>query len=263
MDDFSPKLTLDTPENILLDAELAGFGTRCIAAIYDYTILLVMMIVIAILFARSTPLNADNQPRWAALYLILFALVMFYHLLFEFFWNGQTPGKRWTNIRVVRSNGMPLTASSILIRNLVRLFDFLPFFYGFGLLVLFATKQTQRLGDLAAKTVVIRERGGIQLSALKENMTVTYFYVKPIDPLPHYIRIEGLTQDDRRTVIDYLRRRFDLRERDRLAILIAQRIARKLDDPVLVADLAGSGKRAELFLEHIARAFEVAEKTGG
>jgi hypothetical protein len=143
------------------------------------------------------------------------------------------------------------------------LFDFLPFFYGFGLLVLFATKNSQRLGDLAARTVVIRERGGIHLSTLKEDMKVPYFYVKPIDPLPHYIRIDGLTQDDRRSVVDYLQRRFELQQREPLAILMAQRIARKLDDPVLVAEVARNGKQAELFLEYIARAFEVAEKTGG
>jgi hypothetical protein len=128
---------------------------------------------------------------------IQFLLITFYHLFFELAWNGQTPGKRRTGLRVIQSNGLPLTVSGAIIRNLVRLFDFMPILYGFGLIVLFATKNTQRLGDLAAKTVVIRERKQLTLTTLKENLAVQYWHIKPIDPLPYYIRVEHLTQDDR------------------------------------------------------------------
>ncbi len=261
MEDF--KLSIDTPDNILLDADLAGFGSRCIAAMLDYTILIVVDVVISILIVRSMPPDGnDTSRRTALLVMVQFVLIIFYHLLFEFLWNGQTPGKRWTGLRVVRTNGLPLTASAILIRNLVRVFDFLPALYGVGLLVMFATKNTQRLGDLAARTVVIREQRALKLNTLKEDLRVRYVYVKPIEPLPHYIQLEHLTQEDRRAVVDYLRRRPELRDRAILAMLVARRIARKIDDGALTLDVTQNGQRAEQFLEQVARACEVAEVVG-
>ncbi|HVO70960.1 MAG TPA: RDD family protein, partial [Aggregatilineaceae bacterium] len=134
MDDLSSKLSIDTPENILLDVEIAGFGTRCIAALADYLILIVLFSIVTYLFARAlSTTGVRGSGAVAALVLIQFILVTGYHLLFELLWNGQTPGKRLTGIRVVLMNGMPVTTSSTIIRNLVRLLDFLPILYGLGL----------------------------------------------------------------------------------------------------------------------------------
>lgn len=262
MDDYSSKLSIDTPENIVLDAEIAGFGSRCIAAIIDYTILLLLLIVSAVLFTQSvSPRDRDETGFAALLVLIQFSLISFYHLIFELIWNGQTPGKRRAGIRVVQSNGLPVTVSGVLIRNLVRLFDFLPFFYGVGLIVLFATKNTQRLGDLAARTIVIRERRQLTLNTLKENLTVNYWHVKPIDPIPHYVQIDRLTDADRRTVVDFLQRRAEMRSYEGIAQMLAQNLARKMEDETLVQNMRHSPKQAGLFLEQIARAFEIAERT--
>lgn len=261
MDDYSSKLSIDTPENILLDAEIAGFGSRCIAAIIDYSILLVLLILATILFAQAVPANQQGETGYyALLVLVQFILISFYHLVFEVAWNGQTPGKRRAGIRVVQANGLPLTLSGALIRNLVRLFDFLPFFYGIGLIVLFATKHTQRLGDLAARTIVIRERQQLTLTTIKEDLHVNYWHVKLVDPLPHYIQIGDLTAEDRRTVVNFLRRRGEMRSYDSIARMLAQQIARKMNADALT-DLGYSPKRAEIFLEQVARAFEIAEKT--
>ncbi|HEX2906941.1 MAG TPA: RDD family protein [Phototrophicaceae bacterium] len=259
MDDLASKLSIDTPENILLDAEIAGFGTRCMAAIIDYTILLLLMAVAAYLFSRAIPDDAQNESGTVAVFVLLqFSLITFYHLLFELFWNGQTPGKRWTGIRVIQANGLPATTAGIIIRNLVRVFDFLPIFYGFGMLVLFASKNTQRLGDLAAKTVVVREQRHLTLKTIKEDWRVTYQHVKAIDPIPPYIHLENLSLDDRRSVVDYLRRRDTLTDRDHLAPLVALRIARKMADPNLEQELNRVySRRVEKFLEQVARAFEI------
>ncbi len=263
MDDLSSKLSIDTPENILLDAEIAGFGSRCMAALIDYTILTVLVIIVTYLYERAIPVERRNETAAIALLIFLqFLLITFYHLFFELLWNGQTPGKRRTGLRVIQSNGLPLTVSGAVIRNLVRLFDFMPILYGFGLVVLFATKNTQRLGDLAAKTVVIRERKQLTLTTLKENLSVQYWHIKPIEPLPYYIRVERLTQDDRRMVVDYLRRRYELRDRETISKMLARQMAGKMEEPDLDISLSSSALRAEQFLEQVARAFEVAEKLG-
>lgn len=259
MDDSNSSLSIDTPDNILLDAEIAGFGTRCIAAIIDYTILIVLSIGVAILFVRAARPSGDTG-LYGLMALVQFGIITFYHLLFELFWNGQTPGKRATRIRVVQANGLPVTASSAIIRNLVRLFDFLPILYGLGLLVMFATKHTQRLGDLAARTVVIHERGRLTAKAVKEDLSVPYLYIRPIEPIPPYIQIERLTPADHRMVIDYLQRRAQMQDRSSIAFLVARQIAAKMDDPGIAHELYGL-ERPERFLEFVARAFEIAART--
>jgi uncharacterized RDD family membrane protein YckC len=233
------------------------------AALVDYSILIILAVIVTFLFGRALPPGSRLEGAAAALLIfILFSLMTFYHLFFELLWNGQTPGKRRTGLRVIQSSGLPLTVSAAIIRNLVRLFDFMPILYGIGLIALFATKNTQRLGDLAAKTVVIRERKQLTANTLKENLRVQYWHIKAIDPIPHYIRIDRLTQQDRRTVVDYLQRRYDLRDRDTLAAMLARQIAHKMEDPAVENELVYSSRRCELFLEHVARAFEVAEKLG-
>ena len=122
-------------------------------------------------------------------------------------WNGQTPGKRALRIRVIQDNGLPLTTNATLTRNLVRLFDYFPALYAVGLVVMFATKHTQRLGDLAARTVVVREQRTVDISSLHENWRVYYHFIIPTAPLPPYIQLDQLTEADRRTIVDFLQRR--------------------------------------------------------
>ncbi|MEP7288139.1 MAG: RDD family protein [Chloroflexota bacterium] len=250
-------LTIDTPENIELNAEIAGFGSRCIAAIVDYLILIVVGLIVAYLYFRALS-QGFRGSSWAIATLvgIEFIIVTFYHLFFEFLWNGQTPGKRLFGLRVVQSDGLPLTTSGALIRNLLRLFDFLPLLYGIGLVALFATKQTQRLGDLAARTIVIRERQQLKLENVKEDFTVTYHHISRTDPLPSNMQIGELSEDDRRDVVNYLQRRKDLRRREYIVGMLATRIARKMGNTTIISDFS-SPNVAERFLEQVARGFEL------
>lgn len=256
MNDLSNNLAIDTPENVILNAEIAGFGTRCLAAIFDYIIIFVILIVINALTFRATRNIEDFNTALIVFIITLFTVMTFYHLLFELFWNGRTPGKYFIKLRVVRANGLPLTATGALIRNLVRLFDFFPVFYGIGLIVMFANSKTQRLGDLAAGTIVIRERGDIKLSSIRENYRVDYVYVKPIEPIPPHIQVENLDEADRRMVVDFLQRRFAMQERTGVGRLIAKRIAAKMEYP---SSEISYGNGAEIFLERVARAFELAD----
>lgn len=261
MANYSPQLRIDTPENVLIDADVAGFGTRCVAAVLDYLIIAAILLVITILYSFTLATGIENQTLSnGVLILFYFLITTFYHLFFEFMWNGQTPGKRRLNLRVVQSDGLPLTTNAALIRNFVRLFDFFPVLYGVGLIVMFATRNTQRLGDIAAGTIVIRERPQLTIETLKENWSVEYEHISRYDLLPPYIDITRLTENDRRDITSYLRRREQLLNRGQLAGLLATRFAEKMPDSSIPTDLR-LPVRAETFLEQVARAFEVEEAT--
>jgi uncharacterized RDD family membrane protein YckC len=95
---------------------------------------------------------------------VFFLLVFGYFTMYETFWSGQTPGKRALRIRVIKVNGYPIDFVDALVRNVVRLADFLPSFYGVGLVVMFVSTQSRRLGDYAAGTIVVKERRGERTS---------------------------------------------------------------------------------------------------
>ena len=84
-----------------------------------------------------------------------FALYNGYFILFEWLLNGQTPGKRMLHVRVIKQGGYALRFFDTLLRNLLRVVDFLPLFYGVGLTSLLLTRDSQRLGDLVAGTLVV------------------------------------------------------------------------------------------------------------
>jgi hypothetical protein len=151
-----------------------------------------------------------------------------------------------------------VTVGGILIRNFVRPFDFLPVFYSVGLVALFVTKNTQRLGDLAARTIVVRETQTVQLEQVREDWQVQYTHISRISPVPAYVQIENLTAQDRRDVVEYLRRRGELQQRAYVANLLANRMAVKMQLPDARFD-GSAWMTAETFLENIARAFELAE----
>src|SRR5438132_13763249 len=104
-----------------------------------------------------------SAPKWviALLIVIVFLLMSGYFAFFEWVWHGQTPGKRWLKLRVIREDGRPISFFEAMVRNLLRVVDFIvPPFYSIGLISVFATERDQRVGDLVAGTVVVGEREG-------------------------------------------------------------------------------------------------------
>lgn len=175
--------TIDTPENVSFGYEIAGIGSRFLGGLLDSLVLgLTLFLLNIILIALLQWIDAEalvaslfglgEEISWAgglilALYTLLnFVLIWGYYVVFELIWNGQTPGKRWTKLRVVRVNGNPAGFLDIVIRNLVRIVDFLPTGYGLGLTVMFLNQQARRLGDYAAGTIVIKERSAFSLASL-------------------------------------------------------------------------------------------------
>ena len=142
---------------------LAGIGSRFIALLVDTLIWGAGLVMLGlILWALSPALAAFStlSYQWAvAIFTFtLFLLNWGYFTLFEAFNNGRTPGKRIARIRVIQQSGRPIGVIESMARNFVRFVDQIPFFYAVGVVTMFATRQHQRLGDLAAGTLVVRDR---------------------------------------------------------------------------------------------------------
>jgi uncharacterized RDD family membrane protein YckC len=150
-----------TPEGIRLDVVLAGLGSRFAA----YAVDLVLQVIAFLAFlAALGHLQGANPSASATLIAVgattAFAFVDFivYFVIAEMLFHGRSPGKRLTGLRVVRVGGQPVGFFGSLLRNLLRLIDFLPVLNVVGCILILSTSSNQRLGDLAAGTIVIREK---------------------------------------------------------------------------------------------------------
>ena len=143
-----------TPEAVWLRVDMAGLGSRTIALMVDTLIQLVVLVPVLIGFLGD---GLAGTPETLALSLVVFAILWLYFPLFEWLRNGQTPGKRAQGIRVVRTSGEPAGFAAVMVRNLVRIVEVyaLPFI---ALIAMFSSARGQRLGDLAAGTMVVRDR---------------------------------------------------------------------------------------------------------
>lgn len=165
-----------TNQNIEIKLELAGLGDRILAFLVDVLIIFVYGVFAAFIVALTVPQTES------AFLLLLFVPIMFYSLAFEIFSNGQTPGKKVRQIKVVKLDGGSPTVFNYLLRWVLRPIDF--FIYGgVAILCIIITKNGQRLGDLAAGTTVIKQRASLKIAdiaSIKKSLehTVTYPQVK-------------------------------------------------------------------------------------
>lgn len=164
--DPNADLVVPTPERVTFQYPVAGPGSRFLAQLIDFLILAVILIGVSLLILVLGAVINDRQLTIVLLILVDFVISFFYFLITEAMFAGQTPGKRALKLRVVGAQGQPVTFSQVVIRNLVRPVDFLPAYYGVGLLTLFINGRGKRLGDLAAGTVVVREQGSVHLRDL-------------------------------------------------------------------------------------------------
>jgi len=161
---------VETPEQLELQLELAGVGSRFIAYLVDLLWQLVIVLaVIALGFSLiSAARSFDGMELasgrfqlpllWIAIVTTALFIVNFgYFVIFDLLWRGQSPGKRSVGIRVVREGGFPLDGTASLIRNLLRMRDGLHGLYLVGVVAMFLSPTGQHIGDLAARTLVVRE----------------------------------------------------------------------------------------------------------
>lgn len=143
--------------DVTLDLPLASLGSRAIALLLDLCILL---LIFSVLFAATTISSAAATDAfqgwiWAGFFIAVFAVQWGYFFLSEWLMHGQTFGKKLLGLRVVTRDGASPGLVSALVRNLLRVVDFLPSSYGIGAVAMLATRNSQRIGDLAAGTLVI------------------------------------------------------------------------------------------------------------
>src|SRR5512139_3649674 len=165
-------LIIETPERVPLAFSLASIGNRFIAVAIDHFIQYVVIVALVwiMLAILGISLFQDDgtsvgdvfldAPKWAIAIMIIALFLVFagYFAFFEWWWDGQTPGKRLMKLRVIREDGRPITLWEAIARNLLRIFDAIPGFivpiYSVGLIMVFANKRDQRVGDIFSGTVV-------------------------------------------------------------------------------------------------------------
>lgn len=164
--DPNEDLVVPTPERVTFQYPVAGPGSRFLAQLIDQVILTVILIAVDLVILWLGAALNDRDLTILLLVVVSSLFIFAYFLITEARFGGQTPGKRVLRLRVVGDQGQPITFSQALIRNLVRLVDFLPVYYGVGLVTLFINGRGKRLGDLAAGTLVVREQGEVNLRDL-------------------------------------------------------------------------------------------------
>jgi uncharacterized RDD family membrane protein YckC len=177
---------IPTPEGIELNLRLAGPVSRSLAWILD------LLIRSVVFFALTIPLGVLGNVGVGILLIVWFGMEWLYPTAFEVYYAGATPGKRALGLVVLHSDGTPVGLAASLTRNLLRAADFLPVLYGFGLLSMLMSRDFQRLGDIAAGTVVAFRDTGSQYGAIPRAI-----------PLPP---AAPLTADEQRAVLDFAAR---------------------------------------------------------
>jgi len=213
-------LIIETPERVPLHFALASIGNRFLACAIDHTFQVLAIILMVIAFTvvanySSVGEQLSNAPKWvkAVLIVIVFLIVSGYFAFFEWIWNGQTPGKRLLKLRVIREDGRPVTFWEAAVRNLLRTFDMMPApFYSIGLISVFISLSDQRVGDMVAGTVVVREREA-------EAPAFAQVFASPVSdpalrrsfkPVEFTASLTSLTESEIEVVETFLRRRWDL-----------------------------------------------------
>ena len=262
IDQSSDQLSIETPELVAIQMPIAGIGSRFIALLVDYLIWIPSILLVGKVFSYFLPsLGAFNRlsEQWAvAIYVFLIFLFNWgYFTLFEAFWNGRTPGKRVARIRVIQRSGRAIGLFESMARNFIRYVDQIPFFYAVGAIAIFVTRDHQRLGDLAAGTLVVRDRieEAPASSEATRTFTANMFTPPAPTPEPHAAftlpdqGIAKLASSDLQVLESFFARRLDmpLATREAIAQRIATAIQAKsgLEPPV--------GASTETFLEITAR----------
>jgi len=236
----SEKLIIETPEHTTLEFPLAGIGSRALALMIDTLLQIGAFIILGIVagliaYAGFFP-RLGKQWVYAILIFAGFLVEVAYFAFFEIAWNGQTPGKRWTHLRVMADSGRPVDAQSAILRNLVRIVDSLPSLYAAGIVTSLISSQNKRIGDYVAGTVVVHEKAFDGVSP----------WAGSTAPLPATARPVDLTAAQLQLVEAFLERRDSFPDdvRRSTARQIAERLGQGLPQDAL--------QTPEQFLETLA-----------
>ncbi len=202
---FLNRVKSRTPESVELEFVLAGLGNRIYALIIDYliwsSILIIILILWAFLFAQIAWLQSEPIRLWvvAIQLLILFGVYIGYFIFFETLWRGQTPGKRYVKIRVIREDGRNVGIQQSILRSLLRPIDDI---LCLGFLFILFSAQEKRLGDWVAGTILIQEGQAVS----KQKIEISPAATDVANRIVETGKIAALTPEQFATVRKYLYR---------------------------------------------------------
>lgn len=183
--------TVEVPEGALLQITVAGPVIRGLAWLIDVAIRLLILLALATLLSLTTVSDQSEYSLFGLFLIVQFVINWFYTTLFEAI-SGATPGKKYFALCVVHDNATPITWSGAIIRNFLRVVDFLPFFYITGLSAMLIDNRFRRLGDLAAGTLVVYKD--------KPPVAASFEYDLGVPPP------EWLSRTERQAVVDFAER---------------------------------------------------------
>ena len=243
----NPDYLISTPENVDLHLELAGIGSRIWAGFIDITLVYIISLLIVLVAGLGAgfvealvPIKDSKNMLFmyiiAVTVLLVFAINSGYFIIFEKLWQGQTPGKKVAQIRVIEANGQPLNWASAVIRNLVRIID--TGLFMIGLVVMVFDKNERRLGDMLGGTLVIRER--------QPDMSVRNLQIQAPPPATTFVDAGQITPDEYYLLVNFLRRRHQMNSASRV------RLAKELEDYFRQKlNPENAGESSEFLLEKI------------
>lgn len=254
---FFNRVTLLTPESVELEFNLAGIGNRAFALLIDYHVLLVIAVVFLILWSFLsiqlvevlTPLTgSDNIGLWLAAIAILttFSIYVGYFVFFETLWRGQTPGKRFAKIRVIRDDGRTVGLQQATLRALLRPIDDSLFI---GAFLIMLTSQEKRLGDMVAGTIVIQA----EQPAAPATFPISEPARNLAEQLPQIANLFQLLPDDFAVIREYLQRRGALASKAKSEL--SRKLARQVKDAIALEKVP-DGVTPDQFLEAVYLAYQ-------
>ena len=251
---FFNRVTLQTPESVELEFTLAGIGNRALALLIDYIALGITLIVFWIAWGIFTAMLQDTfgdrkeVGLWlfAIALLISFFIYMGYFVFFEVLWQGQTPGKRYTKIRVIRDDGRRVSIQQATLRALLRPVDDTLFI---GAFLIALGRREKRLGDMAAGTLVIQEEYTIAAT----NFPTSENAQKLANELPQMANLSLLLPDDFAAIREYLQRRQIMAPKARtdLSLQMARQVRKIID-----LENLPEGLTPDVFLEAVYIAYQ-------
>ena len=213
--------TIVTPEAVVLEFETAGVGSRMVARAIDSAAQLLLLVIL--LLGSAAVAAVAGSIGAAGVFITIFCVLFLYPVASETLWRGRTPGKAALGLRVVTVEGAPIRFRHAAIRAFLALIDVYLLFGAIGVVTMLASKRSQRLGDIIAGTVVLRERTGAQMPT-----AVTFFVPPGYESYAASIDVSGLTASDYGAVRAFLLRAPSLDPARRYEL------ARQLATPLLV-----------------------------
>ncbi len=261
---WTDEVRIETPEQIEVSLEIAGVGSRFVAQVTDWLIKWGIVLVVVILasivagmLGAALSTKTIGYLLGALIVTLFYAFLLCFDIYFEVRHNGQTPGKKIAGIRTLREGGAPLDFRSACVRNLLGMADFLPAFYLLGGFLVMINSRGQRLGDMAAGTIVVRERAIQPPPAL--NKTIQQLTSDEFHFTPEQVR--ACSAEDRFLIRSFFQRAEKMEEgpREQLALRLAHAFVQKLayqpaapieDDIRAESFLASLYRDLENWIEH-------------